>query len=132
MTQKTNDFRCFSKNLTYWVLILSTEKALLLIAGMLLAYSTRNVAVKELNDSKLLTVIIYNFMMVLIVTGPLRSVLSAMPGETYFLLDTIFIWLSVTIMLALLFFSQFYRMMRLVNTASEVGFPATRSISHVM
>lgn len=112
-------------------MILSTEKALLLVAGMLLAYSTRNVAVKELNDSKLLTVIIYNFMVVLIVTGPLRSVLSALPGETYFLLDTTFIWFSVTTMLALLFFSQFYRMMRLVNNASEIGIP-TRSISHVV
>ncbi|EDV25889.1 uncharacterized protein TRIADDRAFT_55425 [Trichoplax adhaerens] len=130
--QETKDFKCHSKNLTYWILILSTEKALLLIIGMLLAYSTRNVEVKELNDSKLLTVINYNFMMALIITGPLRSVLSAMPGETYFLLDTIFIWFSVTIMLSLLFFTQFYRMMRRFGKISESALPGTRSISHAL
>ena len=103
----------------YWILILSTEKALILVAGIILAYSTRNVKLEELNDSKLLTIIIYNFLMVLIVCGPLQSILHGMPGDSYFLLDSILIWCSVTMMLGLLFFAQYYHMKKKVEQKLE-------------
>lgn len=112
----------------YWVLILSTEKALILVAGMILAYSTRNVKLEELNDSKLLTIIIYNFLMVLIVSGPLRSILNRMPGDSYFLLDTMLIWCSVTMMLGLLFFGQYYHMKKKVKQRIESLITVTPSV----
>ncbi|EDV25890.1 uncharacterized protein TRIADDRAFT_55426 [Trichoplax adhaerens] len=94
---------CTSPYMIYWMLILGTEKAVFLLFGAVVAYGTRNVSIKELNDSKLITIVVYNFILIAIVTGPLRFALHTMTPTGYFAADAILIWLCITTMLCIIF-----------------------------
>lgn len=85
------------------MLILGTEKAVFLLFGAVVAYGTRNISVKELNDSKLITIVVYNFILIAIVTGPLRFALHSMAPTIYFAADSILMWLCITAMLFIIF-----------------------------
>ena len=106
---------CTSPYMIYWMLILGTEKAVFLLFGAVVAYGTRNINIKELNDSKLITIVVYNFILIAVVTGPLRFALNTMAPTGYFAADSILIWLCITTMLFIIFIPKLKRV-NAVNT----------------
>lgn len=92
------------------MLVLGTKETILLLFGMIVAYGTRNVAYKDLNDARLVITIVYNFAVTVVITGPLRFALDAIIPTVYFVIDSCIIWISVTVMLSIIFIPKFCRM----------------------
>ncbi|KAI1308651.1 Gamma-aminobutyric acid type B receptor subunit 1 [Halotydeus destructor] len=59
-----------------WYGILYGYKGLLLIFGLFLAYETRSVKLKQINDSRLVGMSIYNVVILCMITGPVSLVIS--------------------------------------------------------
>lgn len=92
------------------MLVLGTKESILLLFGMIVAYGTRNVTYKELNDARLVITIVYNFAVTVVITGPLRFALDAIIPTAYFVIDSCIIWISITVMLSIIFLPKFCRM----------------------
>lgn len=59
-----------------WYSLLFGFKGLLLIFGLFLAYETRSVKLKQINDSKLINMSIYNVVVLCMITGPVSLVIT--------------------------------------------------------
>ncbi|EDV22613.1 uncharacterized protein TRIADDRAFT_28937, partial [Trichoplax adhaerens] len=93
---------CTSKYLSLWTGIIYGYKFLLMIFGAFLAWETRSVAIKELNDSKLIGLCIYN-VFVLCTTGVLLTAVINTDPITSFCLIASFIILCTTLTIVLIF-----------------------------
>lgn len=58
----------------YWYYLIFCYKGLLLVFGLFLAYETRSVKLRQLNDSKLVGMCIYNVAIMCFITGPVSLV----------------------------------------------------------
>lgn len=58
----------------YWYYLIFCYKGLLLVFGLFLAYETRGVKLRQLNDSKLVGMCIYNVAIMCFITGPVSLV----------------------------------------------------------
>lgn len=58
----------------YWYYVIFCYKGLLLVFGLFLAYETRGVKLRQLNDSKLVGMCIYNVAIMCFITGPISLV----------------------------------------------------------
>lgn len=58
----------------YWYYLIFCYKGLLLVFGLFLAYETRSVKLRQLNDSKLVGMCIYNVAILCFITGPVSLV----------------------------------------------------------
>ncbi|CAL1292362.1 unnamed protein product [Larinioides sclopetarius] len=74
---------CESENNAVWLGILYGYKGLLLIFGIFLAYETRSVKIKHLNDSRLVGMSIYNVVVLCLITAPVTLVISSQTDATY-------------------------------------------------
>ena len=59
-----------------WYCLVFGFKGLLLIFGLFLAYETRSVKLKQINDSKLICMSIYNVVILCMITGPVSLVIT--------------------------------------------------------
>ncbi|GFX38237.1 gamma-aminobutyric acid type B receptor subunit 1 [Trichonephila clavipes] len=74
---------CESDNNAIWLGIIYGYKGLLLIFGIFLAYETRSVKIKHLNDSRLVGMSIYNVVVLCLITAPVTLVISSQTDATY-------------------------------------------------
>ncbi|KAG8195614.1 hypothetical protein JTE90_017911 [Oedothorax gibbosus] len=74
---------CESENQAIWLGIIYGYKGLLLIFGIFLAYETRSVKIKHLNDSRLVGMSIYNVVVLCLITAPVTLVISSQTDATY-------------------------------------------------
>ncbi|GAU88441.1 hypothetical protein RvY_01140-2 [Ramazzottius varieornatus] len=68
--------QCVSTNDTIWMGIIFAYKGLFLIFGLFLAYETRNVKIRELNDSRFVGMSIYNVVVLCIITAPVTMIIN--------------------------------------------------------
>jgi len=74
---------CKSHYHNVWLGLTYGYKGLLLILGLFLAYETRSVKVKQINDSRLVGMSIYNVAILCIITGPVTMVISDQHNATF-------------------------------------------------
>jgi len=76
----------------YWYYLIFCYKGLLLVFGLFLAYETRSVKLRQLNDSKLVGMCIYNVAIMCFITGPVSLVNLMRQQANYH-----FLFISITI-----------------------------------
>ncbi|XP_072017779.1 gamma-aminobutyric acid type B receptor subunit 1-like [Amphiura filiformis] len=81
---------CEAKKFEVWLGILYGMNGLLLIFGLFLAYETRNMTVRDLNDSRYVGMAIYNVAVLCIITAPVTIIIRSQQ-------DAVFGFASLTI-----------------------------------
>uniref|UniRef100_T1IUR5 G-protein coupled receptors family 3 profile domain-containing protein n=1 Tax=Strigamia maritima TaxID=126957 RepID=T1IUR5_STRMM len=74
---------CESDNNIIWFGILYGYKGLLLIFGIFLAYETRSIKVKQINDSRYVGMSIYNVVVLCMITAPVTLVISSQQDASF-------------------------------------------------
>jgi len=74
---------CRSDYHNIWLGIVYAYKGLQLILGLFLAYETRSVKVKQINDSRLVGMSIYNVAVLCLITAPVTLVIADKPNATF-------------------------------------------------
>ncbi|KAG0717007.1 Gamma-aminobutyric acid type B receptor subunit 1 [Chionoecetes opilio] len=74
---------CESQHNTIWLGLLYGYKGLLLIFGLFLAYETRSIKLKQINDSRLVGMSIYNVVVLCLITAPVTLVISAQQDASF-------------------------------------------------
>ncbi|XP_067951624.1 gamma-aminobutyric acid type B receptor subunit 1-like [Watersipora subatra] len=67
--------RCSSKHMTAWIGITYGYKGFLLIVGLFLAYETRNVKIRAINDLRLLAMAVYNIVVLCLIAVPVTLII---------------------------------------------------------
>lgn len=92
--------RCFSEHSERWSYVIIAYKALLLVFGVFMAWETRKVNIVSLNDSRYITMSVYNTVLLCIVAFAFTFIPNA--GASYMLVS-ITIIIMVTVVLCLVF-----------------------------
>jgi len=74
---------CRSEYHYVWLGLTYGYKGILLILGLFLAYETRSVKVKQINDSRLVGMSIYNVAILCIITAPVTMVIADQQNATF-------------------------------------------------
>ncbi|GAB6027475.1 Gamma-aminobutyric acid type B receptor subunit 1 [Chamberlinius hualienensis] len=74
---------CASQNNNVWLGTMYGYKGLLLIFGIFLAYETRSVTIKQINDSRLVGMSIYNVVVLCMITAPVTMVISSQQDASF-------------------------------------------------
>ncbi|XP_069119655.1 gamma-aminobutyric acid type B receptor subunit 1-like isoform X3 [Argopecten irradians] len=67
---------CTSKNISIWLGVIYGYKGILLLFGIFLAYETRSVKLKQVNDSRFVGMSIYNVVVLCVITAPITLIIS--------------------------------------------------------
>ncbi|XP_068912302.1 gamma-aminobutyric acid type B receptor subunit 1 isoform X3 [Tenebrio molitor] len=74
---------CESRNNNVWLAVIYAYKGLVLIFGLFLAYETRSVKVKQINDSRYVGMSIYNVVILCLITAPVTMVIASQQDASY-------------------------------------------------
>ncbi|KAK7094949.1 hypothetical protein V1264_006423 [Littorina saxatilis] len=74
---------CISDNLSVWLGVLFGYKGILLIFGIFLAYETRSVKLKQVNDSRFVGMSIYNVVVLCVITAPISLIIGNQQDATF-------------------------------------------------
>ncbi|XP_065170312.1 gamma-aminobutyric acid type B receptor subunit 1 isoform X2 [Atheta coriaria] len=74
---------CESENNTVWLGVIYGYKGLVLVFGLFLAYETRSVKVKQINDSRYVGMSIYNVVILCLITAPVTMVIASQQDASY-------------------------------------------------
>ncbi|KRZ33027.1 Gamma-aminobutyric acid type B receptor subunit 1 [Trichinella pseudospiralis] len=84
---------CTSHNYELWIGLIYSYKGILLFFGLFLAYESRKIKTKLLNDSRLISMAIYNVAILCFITAPVEIIISSKP-------DASFAFFAVTVVLS--------------------------------
>ena len=96
---------CTSDSSLTWLLFLFGYKGFILLAGLFLAFATRKVNIKPLNDSRFIAMSVYGIVIVSIVLTPIGFSLQRYPTTQYAIIG-IMILLSISLILGLVFVTK--------------------------
>lgn len=97
----------------YWYYLIFCYKGLLLVFGLFLAYETRSVKLRHLNDSKLVGMCIYNVAIMCFITGPISLVnLMRQQANYHYLFVSITIIFCCSLSMVLIFIPKVVEYMR--------------------
>jgi FtsH-binding integral membrane protein len=96
---------CSSDASHYWLPLLLAYKGVYLLVGLLLAFQTLNVHIKELRDSKVIVISVFATFVISVVLTVIGFFVDDDPNAFYALLG-VFILSLVTSVMALLFFPR--------------------------
>ncbi|XP_063907053.1 gamma-aminobutyric acid type B receptor subunit 1 isoform X2 [Zophobas morio] len=74
---------CESHNNNVWLAVIYAYKGLVLIFGLFLAYETRSVKVKQINDSRYVGMSIYNVVILCLITAPVTMVIASQQDASF-------------------------------------------------
>ncbi|KAL1138797.1 hypothetical protein AAG570_008859, partial [Ranatra chinensis] len=74
---------CESDNNNIWLGIVYGYKGLVLLFGLFLAYETRSIKVKQINDSRYVGMSIYNVVVLCLITAPVTMVISSQQDASF-------------------------------------------------
>ncbi|KAI6229253.1 Gamma-aminobutyric acid type B receptor subunit 1 [Aphelenchoides besseyi] len=94
---------CESNHQEIWTALILGYKCLLLVFGLFLAYESRNLKIRFINDSRFVCMAIYNVAIVALVTGPVVSLLLRSQPNANFTFTSITVSICVYISLGLVF-----------------------------
>lgn len=110
---------CESKNHAIWLGVMYSYKGLLLIFGIFLAYETRSVKIKQLNDSRLVGMSIYNVVVLCLITAPVTLVIGSQQDATFAFVALAIIFCSFLSM-ALIFVPKIIELVRRPRERADV------------
>ncbi|XP_076343552.1 gamma-aminobutyric acid type B receptor subunit 1-like isoform X1 [Tachypleus tridentatus] len=110
---------CESDSNAIWLGLMYGYKGLLLIFGIFLAYETRNVKIKKLNDSRLVGMCIYNIVVLCLITTPVTLVISSQQDATFAFVALAIIFCSFLSM-ALIFVPKIIELVRQPKERTDV------------
>ncbi|KAK2174462.1 hypothetical protein NP493_800g01030 [Ridgeia piscesae] len=94
---------CRSRYEAYWLATVYIYKGMLLLFGLFLAWTTRNVTVAALNDSKYIGMSVYNVVLVCVVAAPIGFLVGDEKFESSYVITSLFVVFSTTITICLIF-----------------------------
>ncbi|CAG7718589.1 unnamed protein product [Allacma fusca] len=109
---------CESENHYIWLGITYAFKGLLLIFGLFLAYETRSLKVRHINDSRLVAMSIYNVAVLCLITTPVTLVISSQQ-DALFAFVALAIIFSSMITMGLVFVPKIVEVIREGNEKSD-------------
>ncbi|XP_058799199.1 gamma-aminobutyric acid type B receptor subunit 1 isoform X1 [Phymastichus coffea] len=74
---------CESEHNSVWLGIIYSYKSLVLVFGLFLAYETRSIKVKQINDSRYVGMSIYNVVVLCLITAPVTMVIASQQDATF-------------------------------------------------
>ncbi|VEN35514.1 unnamed protein product, partial [Callosobruchus maculatus] len=74
---------CESHNNNVWLSVVYAYKGLVLIFGLFLAYETRSLKVKQINDSRYVGMSIYNVVILCLITAPVTMVIASQQDASF-------------------------------------------------
>nr|XP_034841362.1 gamma-aminobutyric acid type B receptor subunit 1 [Maniola hyperantus] len=74
---------CESDHNTVWLGVMYGYKGLVLVFGLFLAYETRSVKVRQINDSRYVGMSIYNVVVLCLITGPVTLVIASQQDAAF-------------------------------------------------
>ena len=96
---------CTSDSSLIWLSFFFTYKGFVLLAGLFLAFETRRVKMKPLNDSRFIVMSVYGLVIVSIVLTPIGLLLQHYPNVQYGIIGGM-ILLSTSLILGLVFVTK--------------------------
>ncbi|XP_065899532.1 gamma-aminobutyric acid type B receptor subunit 2-like [Dysidea avara] len=102
---------CRSENSLPWLVVVFAYKGLVLLAGLFLAFETRKIKIKSLNESRFVAMSVYGVVVASITLTPIGFFLEEFPNVQYGILG-IMMLLIMTLILGLVFVSKMYRVYR--------------------
>lgn len=93
---------CSSDHLPIWIGVVFGYKGLLLLFGLLLAYETRSIKIKQVNDNRFVGMSIYNVVILSFITGPVTLVIKSQ-HEASFVFVSLALILSTFLSMGLIF-----------------------------
>ncbi|XP_049954039.1 gamma-aminobutyric acid type B receptor subunit 1 isoform X1 [Schistocerca serialis cubense] len=74
---------CESENNNIWLGVMYGYKGLVLVFGLFLAYETRSIKVKQINDSRYVGMSIYNVVVLCLITAPVTMVIASQQDASF-------------------------------------------------
>ncbi|KAF6204850.1 hypothetical protein GE061_019013 [Apolygus lucorum] len=74
---------CESENNSVWLGLIYGYKGLVLVFGLFLAYETRSIKVKQINDSRYVGMSIYNVVVLCLITAPVTMVIASQQDASF-------------------------------------------------
>jgi len=96
---------CSSDGSLTWLPVLFAYKGFILLAGLFLAFETRKVKIKSLNESRFVAMSVYGAVIVSIALTPIGFLVENSPSAQYAVLG-IMILLSASLILGLIFVTK--------------------------
>ena len=103
---------CRSEHRIIWISILFVYKGILLVVGVFLAFETRNVKIRHLNDSKLIGMSVYMMLVLSISLGAVGLLLET-HVDTFYAVVGLMIMIGNTSLLCLIFIPKVGRSLSL-------------------
>ncbi|KAJ1373423.1 hypothetical protein KIN20_035815 [Parelaphostrongylus tenuis] len=111
---------CQSSQQEIWIGLVLGYKCLLLVFGLFLAYESRNLKLRYVNDSRLVGLAIYNVAILSLVTGPVTTLLIRSQANANFAFVAVTVLLCTYISLGLVFIPKLRFVCRVPHSADEV------------
>ncbi|VDO62293.1 unnamed protein product [Heligmosomoides polygyrus] len=112
---------CQSSHQEVWIGLVLGYKCLLLVFGLFLAYESRNLKLRYVNDSRLVGLAIYNVAILSLVTGPVTTLLIRSQANSNFAFVAVTVLLCTYISLGLVFVPKVRFICRVPPSADEVS-----------
>uniref|UniRef100_A0A915BDY5 G-protein coupled receptors family 3 profile domain-containing protein n=1 Tax=Parascaris univalens TaxID=6257 RepID=A0A915BDY5_PARUN len=110
---------CQSMHQEVWIGLIMGYKCLLLVFGLLLAYESRNLKLRFVNDSRFVGLAIYNVAILSLVTGPVVTLLIRSQADANFAFVSVTVLLCTYISLGLVFLPKILHIYRVPESSDE-------------
>uniref|UniRef100_A0A914D3L9 G-protein coupled receptors family 3 profile domain-containing protein n=1 Tax=Acrobeloides nanus TaxID=290746 RepID=A0A914D3L9_9BILA len=111
---------CQSTHQEVWIAIVLGYKCLLLVFGLFLAYESRNLKLRYINDSRFVSMAIYNVAILSLVTGPVVTLLIRTEANANFAFVSVTVLLCTYISLGLVFVPKILHVYRVPHDSDEI------------
>uniref|UniRef100_A0A914UIZ6 G-protein coupled receptors family 3 profile domain-containing protein n=1 Tax=Plectus sambesii TaxID=2011161 RepID=A0A914UIZ6_9BILA len=118
---------CQSEHQEVWIGLIMGYKCLLLVFGLFLAYESRNLKLRYVNDSRFVSLAIYNVAILSLVTGPVVTLLIRSEANANFAFVSVTVLLCAYISLGLVFAPKMAYIYRVPHSKDEQGGGLSRS-----
>ncbi|VDM46542.1 unnamed protein product [Toxocara canis] len=117
---------CQSTHQETWIGLILGYKCLLLVFGLLLAYESRNLKLRYVNDSRFVGLAIYNVAILSLVTGPVVTLLIRSQADANFAFVSVTVLLCIYISLGLVFIPKILYIYRVPESSDEGSVTGTQ------
>ena len=93
---------CTSEGSLTWLPVLFGYKGVILLAGLFLAFETRKVKIKSLNESRFIAMSVYGTVIVSVTLTPIGFILQSFPNVQYGIIG-LMILVCISLILGLIF-----------------------------
>jgi gamma-aminobutyric acid type B receptor len=118
---------CQSNNQEIWIALVLGYKCLLLVFGLFFAYESGNIKLRYINDSRSISISIYNVALLSLVTGPIVTFIIRLLPNAFFAFVSVTVLLCTYISLGLVFIPKVLYIYRTPLSKEEATFGSTNA-----